>query len=146
MSTPNEPPADRAPAAAEIALVMSDCMNLLFFFAAPRVLATVRHCGAAGLDRASALATLRRFLRSSIDIRARASSVTPDVDRLIQAAMIVEEIAGAIPVESYEEALPAEVVEPARRALAVLGFVEPKGGWDEFEGFSIPYPPPRPLY
>ncbi len=93
-----------APDAAEIAYVMSGCMNLLFLFAAPRVLASVRGCGdeqAVGLDAPSTLGALRRFLRHANGIRARADSAgvtapSGDVARLVQAAMIVEEIAGAL--------------------------------------------------
>ncbi|MCC6552420.1 MAG: hypothetical protein IT372_05280 [Polyangiaceae bacterium] len=33
------------------------------------------------------------------------------------------------------------VVEPARRALAELGFPAPAGGWDAFDGFPAPSPP-----
>lgn len=145
MSTTKTPSSEGPPTAAEIAHVISEGMNQLFFFAAPRVLATVRRTGAAGLDRSTVLDILRRFLRNALDIRTRAASITPDIERLIQAAMIVEEIAGAMPVgERYEEPLPPTVVEPARRALAVLGFEEPQGGWEDFDGFSIPYPPPPP--
>jgi hypothetical protein len=31
-------------------------------------------------------------------------------------------------------------VQPARRALTALGFSEPAGGWDDFDGFDVPYP------
>jgi hypothetical protein len=141
-----------APDAAEIAHVMSGCMNLLFLFAAPRVLASVRGGGASvapGLDAASTLGTLRRFLRHANGIRARADSAgvgagSGDVARLVEAAMIVEEIAGALDPARFEEPLPAPVVDRARRALAILGVSDPKGGWDTFEGFTIPYPPPSP--
>jgi hypothetical protein len=151
-----------APEAAEIALAMSECMNLLFLFAAPRVLASVRGSGMGGLDSAAALASLRRFLRHASGIRGRAVSaggaagVSGDVERLVQAAMIVEEIAGALasmgtpaPSKSpgttrFEDPLPAPVVDRARRALSILGVSEPRGGWDPFEGFTVPYPPPSP--
>ncbi len=136
-----------APEAAAIALAMSECMNLLFLFAAPRVLASVRGSGMGGLDSVAALASLRRFLRQASGIRARAASstgVTGDVERLVEAAMIVEEIAGALGTTRFEDPLPAPVVDRARRALSILGMSEPKGGWDPFEGFTVPYPPPSP--
>ncbi len=164
-----------APEAAEIALAMSECMNLLFLFAAPRVLASVRGSGMGGLDAQGALASLRRFLRHASGIRARADagrvgepgrgspnpsggrvgepgrgSPNPsggpsgDVERLVQAAMIVEEIAGTLGTIRFEEPLPGTVVDRARRALSILGVSEPKGGWDPFEGFTVPYPPPSP--
>ena len=141
MSTPE------VPAEAEIAHAMSECMNLLFLFAAPRVLATVQKTGAVGLDGPTSLASLRRFLRTANGIRARASSQagdTGDVERLVQAAILVEEIAGTLGATGSVDPLPATVVERARRAVAILGFEEPSGGWDAFEGFTVPYPPPSP--
>jgi hypothetical protein len=134
-----------APLTAEIANAMSECMNLLFLFAAPRVLASVRGSGGAGLDSATALGSLRRFLRHASGIRARAvrgSGLTGDIERLVQSAMIVEEIAGALNVARFEDPLPAAVVDRARRALSIFGVPEPAGGWDGFEGFTLPYPPP----
>ena len=136
-----------APAAAEIAHAMSECMNLLFLFAAPRVLASVRGTGLAGLDGEAALVSLRRFLRHASAIRARADAstgVAGDVERLVQSAMIVEEIAGALGNTPFDKPLPQPVVDRARRALSILGASEPAGGWDAFEGFTIPYPPPSP--
>src|SRR5512140_2461527 len=103
------------PAAAEIAHAMSECMNLLFLFAAPRVLASVHASGA--LDGAAALASLRRFLRTASGVRARAAAESPDVARLVEAAMIVEEIAGALSASAgarFDEPLPAPVVTRAR--------------------------------
>jgi hypothetical protein len=130
-----------APAAAEIAHAMSECMNLLFLFAAPRVFTAVRKSGG-GLDGPASLVSLRRFLRQASGIRARASEVTGDVDRLVRAAILVEEIAGTLGAAAMADPLPESVVERARRALGILGFEEPKGGWDEFEGFPVSYPPP----
>jgi hypothetical protein len=129
-------------AAAEVAHAMSEGMNLLFLIAAPRVLAHVRGLG--GLDREAALGSLRRFLRNASGIRARALRLEGDVGRLVEAAMIVEEIAGPLSRVSFEDPLPDAVVGPARRALGILGFAEPSGGWDDFEGFAIPYPVPPP--
>src|SRR5580692_4779089 len=134
-----------APDAAAIAHAMSECMNLLFLFAAPRVLASVRGSGMGGLDSVAALASLRRFLRHANGIRARAqqssgTAVTGDVARLVESAILVEEIAGALNTARFEDPLPAPVVDRARRALAILGAPEPKGGWDAFEGFSVPLP------
>ena len=128
-----------APAAAEIAHAISECMNLLFLFAAPRVLTEVRRSGGGDLDGSSSLASLRRFLRQVSGIRARAIEATGDVDRLVRAATIVEEIAGTLGATAIADPLPASVVERARRALSILGFEEPKGGWDEFDGFPVPY-------
>ncbi len=130
-----------APAAAEIAHAMSECMNLLFLFAAPRVLASLRGSGAGGIEADEALGALRRFLRHASGIRARAGNPTGDVQRLVEAAMIVEEIAGTLGASHLVDPLPLPVVERARRALSILGVSEPKGGWDSFEGFSLPYPP-----
>jgi hypothetical protein len=133
-----------APAAAEIANAMSECMNLLFLFAAPRVMGSVHKSGLGGLDSKTALASLRRFLRHASGIRARAQAASGDIERLVQAAMIVEEIAGALDAASFDQPLPAPVVERARRALSILGVSEPRGGWEAFEGFTVPYPPPSP--
>lgn len=135
-----------APAAAEIAHAMSECMNLLFLFAAPRVLTAVRKTGG-GLDGPVTLASLRRFLRQASGIRARASAAsegTSDVDRLVRAAILVEEIAGTLGAAAMADPLPNAVVERARRALDILGFEEPKGGWDAFDGFPVPYPVAKP--
>lgn len=134
----------QASAAAEIAHAMSECMNLLFLFAAPRVMGSVHGSGLGGLDAATALASLRRFLRHASGIRARAQAATGDIERLVQAAMIVEEIAGALNAASFDRPLPAPVVERARRALSIIGVSEPPGGWEAFEGFTVPYPPPSP--
>lgn len=136
---------EAAPAEAEVALAISECMNLLFLFAAPRVLTAVRRTGGAGVDHGASLASLRRFLSQASGIRARATAGSDDVDRLVRAAMLVEEIAGALNATPLADPLPAPIVERARRALNVIGFEEPKGGWDEFEGFTVPYPPPSPL-
>jgi hypothetical protein len=129
-----------APDAAEIAHAMSECMNLLFLFAAPRIFTAVRKSG--GLDGPASLASLRRFLRQASGIRARALEVTGDVDRLVRAAMLVEEIAGTLGAAAMADPLPGAVVERARRALGILGFEEPKGGWDAFDGFPVSYPLP----
>src|SRR5512146_2247975 len=129
-------------AAAEIALAMSECMNLLFLFAAPRVFTAVRKSGGDGLDGPAMLGSLRRFLRQAAGIRARATTMTADVERLVGAAMLVEEITGTLGAAPSSDPLPVPIVERARRALSILGFEEPKGGWDEFEGFALPYPPP----
>jgi hypothetical protein len=137
---------NEAPAAAEIAHAMSECMNLLFLFAAPRVLATVRGSGSGGLEAPAALDALRRFLGHASAIRARALSqrgVIGDIARLVESAMIVEEIAGALGAVRFEDPLPAAIVHRARRALAILGVPEPAGGWDGFEGFTVAMPPPR---
>jgi hypothetical protein len=133
-----------APSAAEIAHAMSECMNLLFLFAAPRVLATVRGSGHGEVEARASLAALRRFLRYANGIRARAASVTGDIARLVEAAIVVEELAGALSASGSDGELPAAVVDRARRALAILGAVEPAGGWDALEGFTVSYPPPSP--
>jgi hypothetical protein len=133
--------------AAEVAKALSEAMNLLFLFAAPRVLESVRSTGSAGLDGATVREALRRFLRQASDIRARndsRSTADPDVARLVSAAMIVEEIAGALGPSPFESSLAPPVVERARRALLILGFPDPPGGWDAFDGFSLPNPPPSP--
>ncbi|MFT3764684.1 MAG: hypothetical protein QM820_04080 [Minicystis sp.] len=138
-------PTNEAPAAAaEIAHAMSECMNLLFLFAAPRVLTAVRKSGD-GLEGPATLASLRRFLRQASGIRARAGEVTGDVDRLVRAAILVEEIAGTLGAGTFADPLPGPVVDRARRALSILGFEEPQGGWDEFDGFPVAYAPtPKP--
>jgi hypothetical protein len=146
---------EQPPAAAEIAHALSECMNLLFLFAAPRVLDTVQKTGAVGLDGPTSLASLRRFLRHASAIRVRAAAegrAGGDVERLVQAAILVEEIAGTLGAQATLGTaaaasvgpLPAAVVDRARRAVAILGFEEPAGGWDAFEGFAVPYPPPAP--
>lgn len=129
-----------APDAAEIAVAISECMNLLLFFAAPRVLAAVRREGA-GLDGAASVASLRRFLHQASGIRARSPRAQEgDVARLVDAAILVEEIAGTLGAgPALPDPLPTPVVERARRALAVLGFTEPRGGWDTFDGFPVAY-------
>jgi hypothetical protein len=129
-----------APASAEIAHAVSECMNLLLLFAAPRILTTIRRSGLAGLSDKMAGATLRRFLGNAASIRARTPTLTGDIERLIQAAIVVEEIAGALGTATIEDDLPAPIIERARLALSILGFPEPPGGWDDFEGFSIPFP------
>jgi hypothetical protein len=131
-----------APAAAEVARAMSECMNLLFLFAAPRVFASVRGSGVGGLDAPSALASLRRFLGQAAAIRARATAGADEVDRLVKSAMLVEEIAGALGTARFEDPLPAGVVDRARQALSILGVPSPAGGWETFEGFTVPYPTP----
>jgi hypothetical protein len=135
-----------APAAAEIAHAVSECMNLLLLFAAPRILTTIRKTGLSVLSDKMAGATLRRFLGNAASIRARTQTITGDVERLIQAAIVVEEIAGALGTATIELDLPAPIIDRARLALSILGFPEPQGGWDAFEGFSIPlpFPPPPP--
>jgi hypothetical protein len=133
--------------AAEVAKALSEAMNLLFLFAAPRVLESVRTTGPAGLDGATARESLRRFLRQASDIRARndsRSTANPDVLRLVNAAMIVEEIAGSLGTSPFESPLAPAVVERARRALSILGVQEPPGGWDTFDGYRVPNPPPSP--
>lgn len=126
--------------AAEVAHAMSQCMNLLFLFAAPRVFASVRSASPESL--ASATETLRAFVRTAEGIRARSGSLSGDVGRVVEAATLVEEICDALPGGGpIEQELPPAVVEPARRTLAVLGFPGPLEGWDEFEGFFVPTPP-----
>lgn len=131
-----------APAAAEIAHAMSEAMNLLFLFAAPRVFSAVRKSGGAA-DDATTLSSLRRFLRQANGIRARAVEPAAEVDRLVRAAILVEEIAGALSAGPVPDPLPEAVIDRARRALSILGFEEPGGGWDAFDGFPVSYPPAR---
>ena len=103
-------PTKEAPAEAEIALAISECMNLLFLFAAPRVLTAVRRSGGGGLDGPASLASLRRFLHQAAGIRARATTRTDDVDRLVRAAMVVEEIAGTMGASAFSDPLPLAIV------------------------------------
>lgn len=130
---------DTPDAAAEIAHAISDGMDLLFLLAAPRILATARGLGA--FEREHALDSLRRFLHNASGIRARSRSSTSDTDRLVNAAMLAEEIAGILPATPFEQPMPDAVVGLARRALAILGVAEPAGGWDDFDGFPVAYPP-----
>ena len=79
----------------------------------------IRADAAGAVDRDGALGQLRRFLKTASGIRARATSPFPeDVERLIQAAAIVEEIAGALPAARFEDDLPATIVGPARTLCA----------------------------
>jgi len=132
--------------AAEVARALSEGMNLLFFFAAPRVLVAVRASG--GLDEPTMLASLRRFLSVAAGIRARHRAEEPapgdDVQRLTKLAMIVEEIAGELGARPLAggDALPGTVVGRAREALSIFGMQPPPGGWETFEGFTLPSPPP----
>lgn len=134
-----------AEAQAEIAMAMSHCMNTLFFFSAPRII-KVPWEGPVGFDRAKVLDELRLFLRIASEIRARADregGVQGDVARLVQTAMVVEEVAGLVngaPV--WELPLPMAIVERSRRAVALFGMDEPPGGWDAFEGFDVSSPAP----
>lgn len=137
-------PTKEAPAEAEVALAISECMNLLFLFAAPRVFTAVRRSGGVGVDGEASLASLRRFLHQASGIRARATAMSDDVDRLVRAAMLVEEIAGTLVSASLTDPLPPSIVDRARTSLSILGFEEPQGGWDDFEGFAVPYPPVSP--
>ena len=125
-----------APRAAEVAHAMSQCMNLLFLFAAPRVFASVRSSSPESL--ASAAETLRAFVRTAEGIRARSGTLSGDVGRVVEAASLVEEICEALPGAAIEDALPPAVVMPARRTLAVLGFPGPREGWDDFEAYVVP--------
>jgi hypothetical protein len=60
------------------------------------------------------------------------------VARLVDAAILVEEIAGTLGVgPNLPDPLPAPLVDRAQRALGILGFPAPPGGWDAFEGFTI---------
>jgi hypothetical protein len=135
---------DEAPDAARVAHAISQCMNLLFLFSAPLVFESVRKSGLGGLDDEIVRASLGRFLKNSADIRARAKSITGDVERLMKVSAFVEEIAGSLQTASLENGLPQLVVDRSRRALLVLGFAAPAGGWETFEGFTIPsLPPPK---
>jgi hypothetical protein len=143
----NEETAPAAAAAAEIARAMSECMNLLFLFAAPRVMKSVGSSNLGGLDEPTVLASLRRFLKQASGIRARATAEAEDLDRLVRAAILVEEIAGELGAHhaaqgaSLPSPLPPTVVARAQQALGILGMPAPEGGWDAFEGFSVPLPP-----
>jgi len=125
--------------AAEVAHAMSQCMNLLFLFAAPRVFASVRSASPESLETATE--TLRAFVRTAEGIRDRNGTLAGDVGRVVEAATLVDEICNALGGERIAEDLPATVVMPARRTLAVLGFPGPSGGWDEFEGYPALSPP-----
>jgi hypothetical protein len=125
--------------AAEVAHALSQCMNLLFLFAAPRVFASVRSSSPEALDDASVKETLRRFVRTAEGIRERNRSLTGDVGRVVEAAALVEEICGVLS-DPLEEEVPPSVIEPARKTLAVLGFPGPREGWDDFDGFVVPTP------
>jgi hypothetical protein len=127
--------------AAETAHAISECMNLLFLFAAPRVYATYRWSAPTKLDHEAAEACLHRFLRTAAGIRQRAAAAAGDIDRVVRTAQLVEEICGGLPSARFDEAIPSAIVESARSALVVLGFPPPAGGWDDFEGFPVPLPP-----
>jgi hypothetical protein len=131
-----EPPTQ----AAEVAHAVSEGTNLLFLFAAPRLLASMRGTGEAGLGGGAGLASLRRFVRVAGGVRARTRrGVDADVERLLDAAVLVEEIADALAATDLPDGdpLPQPVVDLARRALDILGLAEPAGGWDAFEGFRV---------
>lgn len=127
--------------AAEVAHAMSQCMNLLFLLAAPRVFESVRSSSPETIGDAPE--TLRRFVSTAEGIRSRSASLSGDVERVVTAAALVSEICAALPGGKLEQGLPSAVVEPARKTLAVLGFPGPREGWDEFEAFSVPTPPLR---
>lgn len=137
MSTGNVPPA------ATIAHAISECMNLLFLFAAPRVYATYRWSSPTKLTPEAADASLLRFIQTAAGIKERGSADSSDVAQVVKAALIVEQLRKGITRASFEEALPAPLVESSRRALDELGFPAPAGGWDDFEGFPVPMPPPK---
>jgi len=128
------------PPAAEIAHTISECMNLLFLFAAPRVYATYRWSSPTKLTREAADDCLLRFIQTAAGIKERSPEVTGDVEQVVQAALIVEQLRKVLPRSPFDDALPQAVVDPAREALAVLGFPPPTGGWDDFEGFPVPLP------
>jgi len=139
MITGNVPPA------AEIAHTISECMNLLFLFAAPRVYATYRWSSPTKLTPKDADDCLLRFIQTAAGIKERSPKVTGDVEQVVKAALIVEQVRKSIPRSRFDEALPPASVELSRQALAALGFPAPKGGWDEFEGFPVPMPTmPKP--
>jgi len=119
---------------------MSQCMNLLFLFAAPKVFASVRSSSPEALDEASVTETLRNFVRTAERIRERNKGLSGDVGRVVEAAALVQEICVALPGAVLDEGVPESVSGPARRTLAVLGFAGPTEGWDDFDGFVVPQP------
>jgi hypothetical protein len=130
------------PDAADIARSMSECMNLLFLMSAPRVFASVQASGLPGLEAPTVIASFRRFLSHASGIRGRATANEDELDRLIRSAILVEEITATVASAGLGDALPAALSQRARDALAILGMVEPKGGWDAFEGFVVQPPTP----
>jgi hypothetical protein len=136
MSTGNVPPE------AEIAHAISESMNLLFLFAAPRVFATYLWSSPTKLTREAADDCLLRFIRTAAGIKERSPEVKGDVEQVVKAALIVEQLRKSLPAAHIDDALPQEVVEASRRALAALGFPPPAGGWDDFEGFPVPFQMP----
>lgn len=135
MSTGNVPPA------AEIAHAISESMNMLFLFAAPRVYATYRWSSPTKLTREAAEACLLRFIQTAAGIKERSPEVKGDVEQVVEAALLVEQVRKHLPSTRFDDdALPEAVVEMSRQALAALGFPPPAGGWDEFEGFPVPLP------
>jgi hypothetical protein len=136
MSTGNVPPE------AEIAHAISESMNLLFLFAAPRVYATYLWSSPTKLTRESTDGCLLRFIQTAAGIKERSPEVKGDVEQVVKAALLVEQVRKSLPTSRFDDALPEAVVEASRRALAALGFPPPAGGWDEFEGFPVPFPLP----
>src|SRR4051812_46436214 len=134
MTTGNVPPA------AEIAHTISECMNLLFLFAAPRVYATYRWSSPTKLTREAADDCLLHFIQTAAGIKERSVEVTGDVEQVVKAALIVEHLRKSLPRSPFDDALPEAIVAPSREALAVLGSPPPAGGWDDFEGFPVPFP------
>jgi len=127
--------------AAEIAYAMSECMNLLFLFAAPRVYSTFRWSSPDPPQRETVEACLARFLETAEGIRARSDARSEDVERVVEVAAIIHEMQPTIAAMRFDEPLPVAIVESARQALLTLGFPPPEGGWDEFEGFVVRMPP-----
>ncbi|HSN99158.1 MAG TPA: Nif11-like leader peptide family natural product precursor [Candidatus Nanopelagicales bacterium] len=117
---------------------MSECMNLLFLLAAPRVYASCRWSSPEPVGPESAEASLARFVDAVHGIRERATASPEEMVRLAQAAGICQDLRRCLPGARFDDALPEDVVEPARRALAALGFPPPAGGWDSFDGFPVP--------
>jgi hypothetical protein len=118
---------------------------MLFLFAAPRVYATYCWSSPIKLTQQSADDCLLCFIQTAAGIKERSPSVEGDVGQIVKAAHIVEQLRKSLPRARFDDALPETMVEAARRALEVLGFPAPAGGWDDFEGFPVPMPlSPKP--
>lgn len=135
MSEPN------ATQAAEVAHAMSECMNLLFVFAAPRVFESYRLSSPTPVAPAAAEACLARFVAAARGIRERATASEEEIHRVSQVAVLCEELRRSLATTSFDAPLPAAVIQPARRALAALGFPTPAAGWDAFDGYPVSAPP-----
>jgi hypothetical protein len=112
--------------------LVAEAINLLVVLAVPRLYAQWRMQAPQAEMRAALDARVAMLVAFCTDARG-----SPDADRFRAAAPKVQALAESIARTLSESLSESGWAIQARECLEALGFEEPSGGWESFEGWPV---------